>query len=144
MPVGLFSLKELVLVILSKKSPSTAINTITKNSGVEAALDQDDDMHSLRKLIKSAIIDPEVEGGLRWPFGNESLGERYSVFGVCHTTKVRHADRFDFRTSFREVSGEVSLNMIGITRQIEDRSLEPSLVMFMLRDNLKVIWDNFL
>ncbi|KAF6140178.1 hypothetical protein GIB67_028984, partial [Kingdonia uniflora] len=41
----------------------------------------DEDMHSLRNLIKSAVIDPEANGGLRWPSGKEYLGDRYSILG---------------------------------------------------------------
>ncbi|KAF6157983.1 hypothetical protein GIB67_008112 [Kingdonia uniflora] len=90
----------------------------------------DDEINSLRTLIKSAVVNPEVKGGLQWPLGKESLGDRYSIVGAWHTKstafkssslrlKIRHADRFDFRTSFGEVTREVNLKMIGISKQIK-------------------------
>uniref|UniRef100_A0A2N9EL16 DUF7903 domain-containing protein n=1 Tax=Fagus sylvatica TaxID=28930 RepID=A0A2N9EL16_FAGSY len=39
----------------------------------------DDEMQSIRSLINSAILDQDVKGGLRWPFGKASSGDRYCV-----------------------------------------------------------------
>ncbi|OMO87835.1 hypothetical protein COLO4_20548 [Corchorus olitorius] len=85
----------------------------------------DDEIQSIKNLVDSAVLDPDVKGGLRWPLGKASTGERFSVVGVWHTTatsyqsssmrlKVRHADRFDFRTSYGESSKEVVLKLKGI------------------------------
>ncbi|KAF5948188.1 hypothetical protein HYC85_014145 [Camellia sinensis] len=89
----------------------------------------DDKKCNIRSLINSAVLDPDVKGGLRWPLGKESSGDRYTVVGIWHTNaktfrsssmrlKVRHADRFDFRTSAGEVTEEVSLKMTGIASQL--------------------------
>ncbi|KAK1256801.1 hypothetical protein QJS04_geneDACA024760 [Acorus gramineus] len=77
------------------------------------------------QLIKSAIVDPPVKGGLRWPLGKESIGERFSVVGVWHTKfkayksltmglKIIQADRFDFLTNSGETTNEVNLKLKGI------------------------------
>ncbi|KAK8634063.1 hypothetical protein V6N13_014892 [Hibiscus sabdariffa] len=41
----------------------------------------EDEMQSIQNLIDSAILDSDVKGGLRWPFGKTSSGNRYTV--VC-------------------------------------------------------------
>lgn len=86
-------------------------------------LPQDDDMHSIQALINSAVLDSNVNGGLRWPLGKDCSTEcRYSVVGVSHTTcesfrnlnlrlRVWRADRFDYKTSsgnFSRVTETVS------------------------------------
>lgn len=66
-----------------------------------------------------------MKGGLRWPLGKESFGDRFNVVGVWDTKaktfksssirlKLRDADQFDFRTSTGEVAKEVSMKMTGI------------------------------
>ncbi|KAK2993805.1 hypothetical protein RJ640_027683, partial [Escallonia rubra] len=114
----------------------------------------DDEMHSIRSIISSAVLDPEVKGGLRWPLGKES-GERYTVVGVWYTDakaftsssarlKIRHADRFDFRSSVGEATEEVSLKLKGITAKLQEKCVDIDLVSEMLKDNLKLIWESFL
>lgn len=91
---------------------------------------QDDEIDGIKALISSAVLDSDVKGGLRWPLGKNSSGDRYSIVGVWHTTaktyrsssirlKVRRADRFDFRTSSGEVAREVTLKLHGIVSQIQ-------------------------
>lgn len=91
---------------------------------------QDDEIKCIKCLISSAILDPEVKGGLRWPLGTDSSGDRYAVVGVWHTSAkafrnssirlmVRHADRFDFNTSSGEVSREVAMKMPGILSHLQ-------------------------
>ncbi|XP_058090763.1 uncharacterized protein LOC131237121 isoform X2 [Magnolia sinica] len=115
----------------------------------------DEDEESIRELIKSAIVDPDVKGGLRWPLGKESFGDRFCVVGVWHTKykafrspmlrlKLRDADRFDFRTSAGEVGKEVTLKMTGIVKQLMDGMVETGFLNESLHETLKMIWDNFL
>jgi hypothetical protein len=86
--------------------------------------------NALKSLVSSAVIDPDVKGGLRWPLGKESIGERFSIVGVWHTNykafrnetlrlKLRHADRFDHRSSTGEVSNEVTFKLVGMSRRLE-------------------------
>jgi len=86
--------------------------------------------NALKSLVSSAVIDPDVKGGLRWPLGKESIGERFSIVGLWHTNykayrnetlrlKLRHADRFDHRSSTGEVSNEVTFKLIGMSRRLE-------------------------
>ncbi|KAI8006772.1 hypothetical protein LOK49_LG07G01745 [Camellia lanceoleosa] len=115
----------------------------------------DDEKCNIRSLINSAVLDPDVKGALRWPLGKESSGDQYTVVGIWHTNaktfrslsmrlKVRHADRFDFRTSAGEVTEEVSLKMTGILSQLREQSGQIDMVTEMLKDNIKLIWDCFL
>ncbi|GLT71866.1 hypothetical protein SLA2020_438530 [Shorea laevis] len=112
----------------------------------------DDEMESIRNLINSAVLDPVVKGGLRWPLGYASSGNRFCVVGVWHTIakayknpsmrlKVRHADRFDFRTSTGEASREISLKLKSIISLLQEQTVENSSVSEMLKDTLRLIWD---
>ncbi|KAL2539715.1 hypothetical protein Adt_00693 [Abeliophyllum distichum] len=113
---------------------------------------KDEEIENIKSLIGSANLDSEVKGGLRWPLGKQSSGDQYTVVGVWHTNgktfrnssmrlKVRHADRFDFRSSAGEVSREVILKMPGIIPQLHEQT---DLAMEMLKENLKLIWTYFL
>ncbi|XP_059308187.1 uncharacterized protein LOC132059564 [Lycium ferocissimum] len=115
----------------------------------------DEEINGIKNLIGSAVLDSEVKGGLRWPFGDDSSGSRYAVIAVWHTTansygnssirlKLRHADRFDFRSSTGEVSQEASLKMPGIVSQLQKQTIDENLVLKMLEENLKLIWDHCL
>ncbi|PKA59643.1 hypothetical protein AXF42_Ash020244 [Apostasia shenzhenica] len=84
----------------------------------------------LNKLVRSAVIDPDVKGGLRWPIGKEFVDDRFSIVGAWHTKfvalksdtmrlKLRWADRFDHTTSMGEISSDVSLKLSEITRHLE-------------------------
>ncbi|XP_062143685.1 uncharacterized protein LOC133851337 isoform X2 [Alnus glutinosa] len=119
--------------------------------GILTAL-TDEEMESIRNLINSAVLDPDVKGGLRWPLGFASSGNRFSVVGVWHTIakaykspsrrlKVRHADRFDFRTSTGEASREISLKVKNIVSLLQEETVEISSVSDMLKDTLRLIWD---
>ncbi|KAK4594865.1 hypothetical protein RGQ29_018552 [Quercus rubra] len=115
----------------------------------------DDEMQSIRSLINSAILDQDVKGGLRWPLGKASSRGRYCVVGVWHTIakdykssslslKVRHADRYDFRTSIGEATREINLKLKNIVSLLQEQEVEVSSVAEMLKDHLKLIWDHFL
>lgn len=91
---------------------------------------QDGEMQCIQGLIHSATLDLNVKGGLRWALGKRSSGDRFSVVGVWHTIakayrtpslrlKVRHADRFDFRTSTGESASEVYLKLKGIVSELQ-------------------------
>ncbi|XP_048424357.1 uncharacterized protein LOC125470036 isoform X1 [Pyrus x bretschneideri] len=115
----------------------------------------DDEMQSIRDLIDSAIIDPDVKGGLRWPSGKDSSGDKYKVDGVWHLIantyknssfrlKVRHADRFDFRTLSGEATWETSLMLKKVLSKLEEENTEASSVSEILKEDMQLIWDNFL
>ncbi|XP_072962935.1 uncharacterized protein [Typha angustifolia] len=116
----------------------------------------DDEVENgMNKLISSAVIDSDVKGGLRWPLGQESATERFNIIGVWHTKyklfrcqtlklKVRHADRFDYRTSTGEVANEVTLTPTEIGDQLRSGNLETSNLADMVQAALKMIWGNFL
>ena len=87
-------------------------------------------MQSIRSLINSAILDPDVKGGLRWPLGRTSSEGRYCVVGVSHTIakdykssslrlKVRHADRYNFGTSIGEATREITLKLKNIVSLLQ-------------------------
>ncbi|KAI3470400.1 hypothetical protein Pfo_027063 [Paulownia fortunei] len=117
----------------------------------------DEELENIKSLINSARLDSEVKGGLRWPFGKQSSGDRYTVVGIWHTNaekfrnssmrlKVRHADRFDFRSSSGEVAKEVSVKMPGIVSllKLQEQTGNTDLAFEMLKENLKLIWKHFL
>lgn len=115
----------------------------------------DDEMNDIKSLLSSAVVDPEVRGGLKWPHGMESVGDRYTIGAICHKKdkrfisssfklKARHADRFDFRTSDGEVSTEISMKMTALKSLLMEQRVEVDLVSKMLKDNLKEIWESFL
>ncbi|XP_058103282.1 uncharacterized protein LOC131246853 [Magnolia sinica] len=115
----------------------------------------DDVDRAVRELIKSAKIDPNAKGGLSWPPGKESFGDRFSVSAVWHTkfkvfkgptmtVKLRDADRFDFKSSTVQVTKEVIVKMTEIARQLRDGGAESGAVDEMLQETLKFLWDQLL
>ena len=114
------------------------ISCIDKNLDLRLALNtkriisalQDDEMHNIRNIVNSAILDPEVKGGLRWPLGKACFEDRYSVIGVWHTIakkykspslslKARHVDRFDFKVAIGESTFEVNLKLRRIVSHLQ-------------------------
>ncbi|XP_055960958.1 uncharacterized protein LOC126671669 isoform X2 [Mercurialis annua] len=115
----------------------------------------EDEINSIKELVSSAVLDSDVKGGLRWPVGKTSSGDRFSVVGVWHTVtraysspslrlKVRHADRYDFRMGFGESGKEVHMKLKGIVSEFLEQGARNDSVSDMLKDNLKLICDNFL
>ncbi|XP_008388760.2 uncharacterized protein [Malus domestica] len=115
----------------------------------------DDEMQSITDLINSAILDPNVKGGLRWPLGKESSGDRYRVVRVWHviantyrnsslTLKVKHTDRFDFRTLTGETSWWTSLVLENVVSKLQEENVEASTISEILKEDMQLIWENFL
>ncbi|KAH7670413.1 Cupredoxin domain-containing protein [Dioscorea alata] len=115
----------------------------------------DEEEGGINKLIKSAIVDPDVKGGLRWPLGKECLAERLSVVGIWHTKyelfrgrsmklRLRHADRYDYKTSAGEVSEEVILKLTGISKLLKEEDMISDSLREMMQEAVKLIWLNFL
>ena len=104
---------------------------------------QEEKNEAINQLVKSAVIDSDVKGGLRWPLGKDSVADRFSIAGFWHTKykafksqtakiKLRHADRFDHRNSTGEVSSEVFLKLTGISKHLRVSWL-------LIRSLLKII-----
>ncbi|XP_044466607.1 uncharacterized protein LOC123196618 isoform X1 [Mangifera indica] len=115
----------------------------------------DEEMQSLKNLINSAVLDPGVKGGLRWPLGKSNSGDRYHVSGVWHTEiklyestslklKVRHADRFSFESSTGESAVEITLKLKRLASDILERKVDTDTIYNMFKDTLGLIWDHFL
>ncbi|KAK8634080.1 hypothetical protein V6N13_014909 [Hibiscus sabdariffa] len=115
----------------------------------------EDEMQSIQNLIDSAILESDVKGGLRWPFGKTSSGNRYTVVCVWHTNatayknattrlKVQHADRFDFKNSYGESSDEVVLKLKGVASGLPVQDVEANAIADMLEENMSLIWRHFL
>ncbi|PKI56420.1 hypothetical protein CRG98_023158 [Punica granatum] len=115
----------------------------------------EDETVGIGELIGSAVLDPNVKGGLRWPLGKASSGDRFRVIGVWHTIsrayaspmfrlKVRNADRFDFKTSTGEATGEVSLKLKGLASELLGLELDLEMIYDMLIDTVKLLWELFL
>ncbi|RXI02436.1 hypothetical protein DVH24_030365 [Malus domestica] len=83
----------------------------------------DDEMQSIRDLFNSAILDPYVKGGLRWPLGKESSGDKYKVVGVWHVIANTYKN-----SSLR----------------LKEENVEVSSISEVLKEDVQLIWDNFL
>ncbi|XP_047328121.1 uncharacterized protein LOC124931647 [Impatiens glandulifera] len=94
------------LMIYTKKVVSTLI---------------DEEKKKIENMINSAVIDSGIKGGLRWPLGKQSDGDRTSV-GDC--------------------SGEVLLKMTELLSCLKDDKFGENVVAELLNDYMKVIWDN--
>ncbi|XWS64800.1 hypothetical protein CRYUN_Cryun05aG0035000 [Craigia yunnanensis] len=153
--VDFANVKDIYHVNLSDSTrPDSSISCkCTLKDDKKLQLYKDDEMQSIRNLIDSAVLDPDVKGGLRWPLGKASTGNRYSVFGVSRTMvtsyqsssirlKVRYADRFDFRTGYGETSKEVVLKLKGMVSRLLEQEVETNVIFDMLKDTLRLIWQH--
>ncbi|KAF8039238.1 hypothetical protein BT93_B1707 [Corymbia citriodora subsp. variegata] len=115
----------------------------------------EDEKNSIKDMISSAVLDSSVKGGLRWPLRKAFSGDRYRVVGAWRTIsrnynnssmrlKVKHADRFDFRSSHGDVTEEITLKLTGITSELHGQNLGADLVCDMLKDAIKMTWEHFL
>lgn len=86
-------------------------------------------MNSIRVLINSAIPDPEVKGGLRWPMRKPHSGE-YKVIGVWRTEiksykspslklKVENVDRLIVESATGWKTIEIHLKWRSIVSEIQ-------------------------
>ncbi|KAK0600553.1 hypothetical protein LWI29_016097 [Acer saccharum] len=114
----------------------------------------DEEMHSIRNIINSAIIDPEVKGGLRWPYGKACSGDRFAVIEIWHTVAkkykspslslmARHVDRFNFINANGQASIEVNLKLKRLVSNLQEEKVETDSIFEMFKDNLKMIWVHF-
>ncbi|CAL9246417.1 unnamed protein product [Arabidopsis halleri] len=116
----------------------------------------ENEIKNLKELTDSAVIDPTVKGGLKWPLGKSSCADRYRVCGVWHTInttyrnqalrlQILEADRYDFRTGIGGTSSVVNLKLKALsTILLKEENVERKCVSDMLKDGLKAVWDYFL
>ncbi|KAJ4846118.1 hypothetical protein Tsubulata_000806 [Turnera subulata] len=83
----------------------------------------EDEINNISYLIDAAIVDSDVKGGLRWPMGKSSSGERYSVVGVWHTVN--------------KIYSNASL-------RLKEQRAERASISEMLEESLRLIWSHFL
>ncbi|KAM2570508.1 hypothetical protein TB2_010469 [Malus domestica] len=86
----------------------------------------DDDMQSIRDLISLAILDPDVKGGLRWPLGKESSGDKYKVVGNLNWGSY------------------LGLMLKKVLSKLQEENVEASSISEILKEDMQLIWDNFL
>ncbi|GMI79102.1 hypothetical protein like AT2G38430 [Hibiscus trionum] len=101
----------------------------------------EDEMQSIQNLIDSAVLDPDVKGGLRWPSTKES-GNRYNVVAVWHA-KATFYENASIRLRVSD-SNEVVLKLKGILLRLLEQDVETNVIFDMLKDNLSFIWQHFL
>ncbi|GAY66023.1 hypothetical protein CUMW_245460, partial [Citrus unshiu] len=87
----------------------------------------DDDMSSIRILINSAIPDPKVKGGLRWPVGKSYSGN-YTVVGAG--------------TGVATI--EINLKFRRIISDIQGGEIDTDSIYNGFKEQLRLIWDHFL
>uniref|UniRef100_A0A7N0RAV7 DUF7903 domain-containing protein n=1 Tax=Kalanchoe fedtschenkoi TaxID=63787 RepID=A0A7N0RAV7_KALFE len=115
----------------------------------------DTEKQSIRDLISSALLDSNVNGGLRWPKGKACRGQRYNVISVwyskCLTYKnssvrlrMRDVDRFDYRNLKKEFAREVVVKLTGIVSKLKEPDAADSCLLGMLKDDMKLVWEHFL
>ncbi|XP_062085235.1 uncharacterized protein LOC133791327 [Humulus lupulus] len=113
------------------------------------------DMQMIRDLIGSAIVDSNVQGGLRWPLGKTVSGDKFCVRLVSHTTtkiykcpslklKINDVDQYEFKSSKGLATKEVVMSLKGLSSELLKREVDTSVINEMLKNELKVLWDNFL
>ncbi|CAD5325786.1 unnamed protein product [Arabidopsis thaliana] len=167
--------KELYHVKVSDNTrPDAELNALRHLNLDVSCLDQDLDMRlmvdskrtltnlseneitNLKELTDSAVVDPTVKGGLKWPLGKSSCADRYIVCGVWHTVtttyinqtmrlQIREADRYDFRTGVGGTSSEVNFKLKALsTILLKEEDVERKCVSDMLKDCLKAVWEYFL
>ncbi|KAK9919320.1 hypothetical protein M0R45_027924 [Rubus argutus] len=109
----------------------------------------DHEILMIKDLINSAVVDPDVKGGLRW------LIDRFHVIGNWHTItttyknpsltlKIRHANRFAFTTSTGDTTLEIRLFLKELVSMLQEQNAEVNSVSEKLVENLRLIWENFL
>ncbi|KAK8479308.1 hypothetical protein V6N13_014912 [Hibiscus sabdariffa] len=102
----------------------------------------EDEMQSIRNLIDSAVLDPDVKGRFRWTFGKASCGNRYNVVAVWHAKATVYENAsIRLRVS---ASNEVVLKLKGIVSGLQEQDVEANAISDMLKDNLSLIWRHFL
>ncbi|KAF4384432.1 hypothetical protein F8388_012740 [Cannabis sativa] len=111
----------------------------------------DDDLGSLKNLISSAVVDKDVKGGLTWPMGMTFSGEKFKVVKVWRVrSKVYKNQRLRLkikdvnRSLGREATKEVVIMLKGVVSELMKKDVDRKLISEMLKNDLKVIWDNFL
>ncbi|XP_010509115.1 PREDICTED: uncharacterized protein LOC104785572 [Camelina sativa] len=112
----------------------------------------DKEISNIKALLGSATVDPNVKGGLRWPFGKASSEDGYRVFEACHVRatiyksqtqrlRVRETDRFNERIGTGEIKREITLILKDLNSKLQEQNIEKSCVLEMLRGTLGSIWD---
>ncbi|EOA26436.1 hypothetical protein CARUB_v10025332mg [Capsella rubella] len=112
----------------------------------------DKEISNIKALLDSGTVDPNVKGGLRWPFGKALSEDGYKVFESCHgrvtiyknqtlKLKVKETDRFNERVGIGEIKREVSLRLKDLNSKLQEQNTEKSCVLEMLRSTLGSIWD---
>ncbi|KAI9185362.1 hypothetical protein LWI28_006532 [Acer negundo] len=116
---------------------------------------KDDEMHWIGNIINSAVIDPEVMGGLRWPSRKACYGDRFAIVEIWHTIAkkykspslslmARHVDLWNFKDACGQDSIEVYLKLKRLVSGLQEEKVETDSILEMFKDNLKMIWDHFL
>ncbi|KAH9728291.1 hypothetical protein KPL70_008976 [Citrus sinensis] len=114
----------------------------------------DEEMNNVRILINSAILDPKVMGGLRWPMGKSYSGN-YTVVGVWHREiksykspslklTLMNVDRFFFKSGTGMATIEINLKFRRIVSEIQDGEIDTDSIYNGFKDKLRLIWDHFL
>ncbi|XP_062084266.1 uncharacterized protein LOC133790602 isoform X2 [Humulus lupulus] len=128
------------------------LDVVTKETKTDLT---DDDMKIVRDLIDSAIVDSNVQGGLRWPLGKTVFGDKFCVGLVLHTTRkvyknsslklnINDIDLYDFESSKGQARRDVAMCLKGLSSELLKQEVDASVISEMLKNELRVLWDNFL
>ncbi|KAM6577239.1 hypothetical protein CsatB_029076 [Cannabis sativa] len=112
----------------------------------------DDDFESLKRLINSAVVNTKVKGGLTWPKGKAFLGEKFCVGDVWRIRRKRYKNQtltlkikdVDRSSGNNEATREVVIMLKEVVSELMKQDADTNLIREMLKNDLKVIWDNIL
>ncbi|KAM6596409.1 hypothetical protein CsatA_006933 [Cannabis sativa] len=116
----------------------------------------EDEMQMIGNLIDSAIVDRNVQGGLRWPLGKTVFGNKFCVDSVFHITrkiyknsslklKISDFDLSNFESSKGgQTKREVVMSLKGLSSELLKQEVHLNVIMEVLKEELKVLWNYFL
>jgi hypothetical protein len=125
------------------------LTLVSENYSTELS---EEETECIVEIVKSACIENGAKGGLHWPLGRRSVGNRFKVHSSWHrkvttivgklwTAKLLHVNRFNFETSFGGVTDEVNLKLTSLTKYLRDQvQLDEENIMNTLEDILKWVW----
>ena len=90
---------------------------------------QEDDKQMIRNLIDSAVVDSNVQGGLRWPLGKTGFGQKFRVYLTSQITckvyknsslklKINEVDEYYLVSSKGLVEKEVVMSLKGLSSEL--------------------------
>lgn len=129
------------------------LTLITQNYSTELS---EEERECILGIVKSAHRQDGAKGGLHWPLGGDSVGNRFKVYSTWHrkvttivgklcTIRLQRVNRIEFETSFGGVTYEVDLKLTNLTKNLRDQvQWDEENILNTLKDIVKWVWTEFL